>query len=185
MAQCPLIIAFGKGSCLFPGSSVPLSRSTQGLLDTPLLPHHQGMDIIPNSVWYRLLFILAQHRARHWQVFLSCKHVYTCPSSLKHPERQQSYKANCSPFLSLTLRCCCRKLVLPEWGSLSLVLHKNTINCSSCSRALERLKVRGNHSSSLKSNCWKRTAATIPAKICLSGKYVGDYWQFYQWSSSG
>lgn len=35
------------------------------------------------------------------------------------------------------------KLVLPEWGSLSLVLHKDTISCSSCSRALERLKVRG------------------------------------------
>lgn len=147
MAQCALIVAFGNGSWLFSCSSVPLSswtRGTQGLLDTPLLPRHEGMDIIPNPLWYRLFFILAQHRARHWQVFLSSKHVYTRPSSLKHPKKQHSYKANCFPFLLLPLCCCSMKLVLPEWGSLSLVLHKDTINCSSCSRALERLKVRGN-----------------------------------------
>lgn len=53
----------------------------------PLLPCHKGMDFIPNLLLGKTLcdkgyslFISAQHIVKHWKVFLSSKHVYTCPS---------------------------------------------------------------------------------------------------------
>lgn len=104
MAQRGLIVAFGMRSWLFSWSSVPSSHRACWA--------HEGMDVIPNPLPCRLLFILAQHRARHCQVFLSSKRVYARPSSLKHPKKQQSSKANCCPFLSLTLT-----LLQPETGA--------------------------------------------------------------------